>query len=864
MSHRRSIPRMQCFMSMISGGIIYLFMIYFLLGLNFVIDHVAAHSFTRISTSRQKLCIEVPRGGTIGSDDPFDEVEAKIISKEINEDKTTKKEYNGARVWPSLFDIADDIKSDVSSGVDSDTLGGNRSSFESGRGGALVKEKSKRFSRWLSPLDINRVAPSFARLMRDNVADLDVSDSSRRHSTGESSTVGYAQSIWVDTWTGNLPDDDQDNGEVQPDELEPTLVTDDVVEGRVAVDSNHLESDSTRVNVEKKVTEKNLESRQTQEVNDAILDNDGTASIPANDFMEGSQQNSEVPFENTTQQESSDQQGSRLAMIGNERIIVSDAETGEAESFVSMNLYAQLRSVRKATARVTGLHGFISGKYHTQSIATPLALNDVQNKFDRRRLDAIDRAKKNLERLSDLAASKKRKQFFAWGKSSEQLLNDLLPVEENSQKTREEFMLLEGRRQERVKEIDRQIQIGQFRLFQLACEKDVLQQRPNPLWNYTVEEEDDMLLNESNVFEPRVIASRQFNFPPPDIVEDYLEMLFSTGRIVKMNHSHLWLQNVVDDDDDEDELTMPKFYNTNIGRKNGQVNGDSQSGSWFLRNGLGEKIGETAETSAYKAVCQSVMSILARSLSALHGINVMGFSDIRLFTEQTPNLPPLSAAMLPGTNGISNYAQETIHDVVRRGAKKRSKKRNDKRRAYGGSFIQRDAVVETLLSQCQIAAPLLKMFPLAWQRAILVNIVTLITAIVADFCDGIEFRILGHRLSFTFTPITEDDLLRGLINDNFMNERRSHPEQFEAAVIATAAEVGNNLKFLDRWHERALGGGILRTQIATLIARLVLSLVDDILHGAKINLWTAHAGGPRLTAGLEYHAEISSNSNDTI
>jgi hypothetical protein len=47
-----------------------------------------------------------------------------------------------------------------------------------------------------------------------------------------------------------------------------------------------------------------------------------------------------------------------------------------------------------------------------------------------------------------------------------------------------------------------------------------------------------------------------------------------------------------------------------------------------------------------------------------------------------------------------------------------------KRKKKGGiakvpeeAFIQRDAVVETLFSHCQISAPLLKLFPLAWQRA---------------------------------------------------------------------------------------------------------------------------------------------------
>ena len=95
-------------------------------------------------------------------------------------------------------------------------------------------------------------------------------------------------------------------------------------------------------------------------------------------------------------------------------------------------------------------------------------------------------------------------------------------------------------------------------------------------------------------------------------------------------------------------------------------------------------------------------------------------------------------------------------------------------------------------------------------------------------------------------------MLRGIIHDSFLSERYGRSAFFEAAVEATAEDVGKNLKFLDRWHERILGGGMLRTQIASLIARLVLTLVDDILRGAKMNLWTAQAGGPRLAAALEY------------
>jgi hypothetical protein len=192
----------------------------------------------------------------------------------------------------------------------------------------------------------------------------------------------------------------------------------------------------------------------------------------------------------------------------------------------------------------------------------------------------------------------------------------------------------------------------------------------------------------------------------------------------------------------------------------------------------------------------------------------------------------------------------------------RGRKRKKKiSKGSADSFLQRDAIVETLLSHCQISAPLLKLFPLAWQRALLANMITLITSVMSDFCDGIELQILGHSLTFAFKPITESDMIRhiGLAGKGF-NHRRSRPAEFEAAVRATADDVSENLKFLDRWHERALGSGMLRAQVANLIARLVLTLADEVLSGARIDLWTAQAGGPRVVTGLEYRTTPTKSS----
>jgi hypothetical protein len=473
-------------------------------------------------------------------------------------------------------------------------------------------------------------------------------------------------------------------------------------------------------------------------------------------------------------------------------------------------------------------------------------MDDAHMGLVRRRLAAIHRARKNVELLGTTAAmtkSTKRRKLFGRKRTDDETEYSFV-VQKN-----ENEELEERRRRKRVKEIDRNIVEAQLRLQELACEKDVLQRRPNPLWNYTTDSTKSPNTGpESN----SIGASRLFNFPPKDLVDDYLDVLFLSGRLVKLNHTDLWKNGGMDaDDDDYDDDELANFSDGDGDSNRKRRNGNGQSGSWFLRHGFGEKIGETAETAAYKAVCGGIMGVLAKSLSAIHGLNILKFSDIRLFMEQAPDLPPLAAGIIPGSGMNANYAQDALHDAMRRGAKKNKKRQ--RYRTSDDAFIQRDAVVETLLSHCQISAPLLKLFPLAWQRAMLGNVITLITSVISDFFEGLQFQILGHQLSFSFKPITEDDMIRhlGMVGDGF-NRQRAEPEEFEAAVRATAEDMSESLKFLDRWHERALGSGMLRMQIATLIARLVLTLIDDVLGGARMDMWAAHAGGPRLVAGLEY------------
>ena len=287
---------------------------------------------------------------------------------------------------------------------------------------------------------------------------------------------------------------------------------------------------------------------------------------------------------------------------------------------------------------------------------------------------------------------------------------------------------------------------------------------------------------------------------------------------------------------------------------------------------MGEKLGETIEIAAYKGVASAVMMVLARMLSGLHGVNVLAHSDIRTYVEQDPDLPPIDRKY-GHLNRDSNYAHEAIKSAIQKGSRKkkrtsrngshhhRSSTRHHGHELSDDAFIQRDAVVETLISHCQISAPLLKLFPLDWQRAMVGNVITLATAIVSDFADGLQVQILGHALTVSFKPITEADLIQHIGAGGFRhNHRRTRPEEFEAAVLATAQDMSEQLAFLDgwlEWLERRVGGGVLRTQIGNLIARVVLTLVDEVLSGARLDLWSSQATVPRLYAALEYRTSTA-------
>jgi hypothetical protein len=763
----------------------------------------------------------------------------------------------------SIFRLNDVVKQETSETLEEG--GFNRfaqtasPSNGSGRGGASTVVKPSMRFQLFSPLDTSKVAPFASRLLRDEeiVLPTSVDEPSTRNYEANDSKLW-----WVNAWSGHVPSMDHHSTEKEiqythnKDDLESIAIATLNEKSVAEPPANASYLPRKRNEPKRRRRNKDISSNRSAEgeilrASQEIPDPERRAREPVGglydiaastvQFHADTHFVPQVDLEGANAETGEKEDPTPFTSSGHWPLIDNFLTLGLARKHPSLRLSTQLRSFRKVTANATGLHGLISGK---REIYPPSnSFDEAYRGLVRRRIAAIDRARARVDLISNVSSVTRRRRGLFGRKEQISKDGEYAFIVKKQRDAAQEM-----RRRERVTEIDKQILAGQKRIMELSCEKDFIQRRPNPLWNYTGQLDPDPIKTGSKSHKSDEV-SREFNFPPKDLVDDYLDMLFSSGRLVRLNHTDLWRNAVNEEDDEDDELRTPIAGDVEIGRR--RRNGNTNSGNWLLRNGLGEKIGETAETAAYKAVCTAIMGVLARCLSAIHGVNIMAYSDIRLFMDQTPDLPPLAAGIIPGSGAGGNYAQEALSDAMRRGVRK--KKRSKNRSFEGDDFMQRDAVVETLLSHCQLSAPLLQLFPLSWQRALLGNIITLVTAAISDFFEGMEFQILGHRLSFAFTPITEEDMIRhiGTTGGGF-SRRRANTHEFESAVQATADSLSENLKFLDRWHERALGSGMLRSQIANLIARLVLTLVDDVLSGARMDMWAAHVGGPRLVAGLEY------------
>lgn len=209
---------------------------------------------------------------------------------------------------------------------------------------------------------------------------------------------------------------------------------------------------------------------------------------------------------------------------------------GLASRYQSLRVSRSLRKSRKLAAKLTGFHGLLSGKPYAvqpnEEIETDKSANESRQ--HQKRIEAIGKARERVERLSSESTSFRRKSFFRRRRDSEKsIIIDETAQMEDAASDREERLAERERteiiREERVKEIDRLIAEGQDRLQELICEKDVLQRRPNPLYNYTT----GTVENETSNVSVGVQASRHFKFPPDDLVEEYLEMIFWSRRLTK-------------------------------------------------------------------------------------------------------------------------------------------------------------------------------------------------------------------------------------------------------------------------------------------------------------------------------------------
>jgi hypothetical protein len=199
---------------------------------------------------------------------------------------------------------------------------------------------------------------------------------------------------------------------------------------------------------------------------------------------------------------------------------------------------------------LTGFHGLLSGKPYQETTSEVASDDESQEEMTRyrKRLEAIGKARESVERAAS-SVSSPRKRFLFFKRRGQREKSRTLDQEDEKEEEEGDVVsdagggeslaegeIEEGIREERVKEIDRQIVEGQERLQQLICEKDVLQRRPNPL--YTYESIDSEKLSgdskEASDVSVGVQASRDFEFPPDDLVEEYLEMIFWSRRLTKV------------------------------------------------------------------------------------------------------------------------------------------------------------------------------------------------------------------------------------------------------------------------------------------------------------------------------------------
>ncbi len=199
--------------------------------------------------------------------------------------------------------------------------------------------------------------------------------------------------------------------------------------------------------------------------------------------------------------------------------------------------------MRKAAAKATGLTGLLSGKRYTKSHLLLDPINSISGKtstvipideelgiHDMNALEAETLARRFASRKMRRRVMDARKRGHnhqgsrRWGFRRGQQL----PIPRAI--VASDYVVLsaldtspyavEQRRLKRVEEIDRLLHRGSERLHELQCERDDLLCAPNPLFNYTKKYDPS-----TNHTFGDVRTTREFNFPPPELVDEYSKSL---------------------------------------------------------------------------------------------------------------------------------------------------------------------------------------------------------------------------------------------------------------------------------------------------------------------------------------------------
>lgn len=190
-------------------------------------------------------------------------------------------------------------------------------------------------------------------------------------------------------------------------------------------------------------------------------------------------------------------------------------------------------------AKATGLHGFISRKQYVlldpeciilETTPNVISIDEELGIHDVKAIEAESLARKFATQKMRRRAQKRKKNPRSgrrWGFRRRQQI--LCPASENPPPF--EIVVvpiidaspdaLDQSKLKRVEEIDRLLYRGSERLLELQCERDDLLCAPSPLFNYTKQAYESAINSTFGV----VRTTRQFKFPPSELVDEYGKFL---------------------------------------------------------------------------------------------------------------------------------------------------------------------------------------------------------------------------------------------------------------------------------------------------------------------------------------------------